>query len=116
MGEGTQTVAPRPRDEVDKALKVVEEIRKTGAMSDGSYYKCLVSLAYEYALAEEDQMALVLLAKAPPDYYKTVQPQQMDADKQYSDLVVLLAYKLIQMGVVDGSEEVHVPTMPPGLA
>ena len=75
-----------------------------------------MSLAYEYCLAEEDQLALVMLTKAPPEYYQTVQPQQMEADPQYRDLVILLAYKLIQMGVVDGSEEVHTPTMAPGPA
>jgi hypothetical protein len=95
---------------------MIEDIRATGTLSEGAYHKCLVSLAYEYCLAEEDQMALVLLSKPPAEYYKTVQPQQMEADAQYRDLVILLAYKLIQMGVVDGSEDVHVPTMPPGVA
>ena len=106
----------RKRDEIDAALKMVEEMHKTGALSEGVWAKCLVSLAYEYALAEEDQMALVLLVKAPPEYYKDVQPQQMDADAQYRDLVILLAYRLVQMGVVDGAEEVHPPTMAPGRA
>lgn len=114
MGEGTSRV--RPRDEVDKALKMIEEMYKTKAFSDNVYYKCLVSLAYEYCMAEEDQLALVLLAKAPPEYYKVVQPQQMEADAQYRDLVILLAYRMVQMGVVDGADEVHVPTMPAGLA
>ena len=116
MGEGTPTVEPRPKDKVDSALKMIEDIRKTGSLSDGAYHKCLVSLAYEYCLVDEDQMALVLLAKAPPEYYQTVQPQQMEVDEQYRDLVVLLAYKLIQMGVVDGDQETHVPTMAPAKA
>ena len=116
MGEGTPRVEPRTKDKVDQAFKMIEDIRKTGTLSDGAYHKCLVSLAYEYCLAEEDQPALVMLTKAPPEYYQTVPPQQMEADPQYRDLVILLAYKLIQMGVVDGSEEVHTPTMAPGIA
>jgi len=115
MGEGTPTVA-RPRDQVDGALKVVESIRATGAMSDGAYYKCLVSLAYEYVLADEDQMALVLLSKAPEDYYRVVQLQQMSEDSMYRDLVILLAYRLVQMGVVDGTEDSLPPTMAPAKA
>jgi hypothetical protein len=102
------------REKADAALKVVEDIYKTGSMSDGSYYKCLVSLAYEYCLADEDQMALVLISRAPAEYYRVVQPQQMEVDSQYRDLVVLLAYRLIQMGVVD--ENPHVPTMAPAEA
>lgn len=116
MGEGTPRVEPRSKDKVDQALKMIEDIRKTGTLSEGAYYKCLVSLAYEYCLADEDQLALVMLAKAPPEYYKVVQPQQMEADAQYRDLVILLAYRIVQMGVVEGTEEVHVATMPPGLA
>ena len=116
MGEGTPRVETRTKDKVDGALKMIEDIRKTGTLSDGAYYKCLVSLAYEYTMAEEDQMALVLLSKAPAEYYKTVQPQQMEVDSAYRDVVILLAYKLIQMGVVDGAEDVHTPTMKPGVA
>lgn len=116
MGEGAPRVVTRKKDEIDAALKVVETLHSSGAMSDGSWAKCVVSLAYEYTMIEEDQMALVLLARPPVEYYQTVQPQQMEADDQYRDLVILLAYKLIQMGVVEGADDVHTPTMAPANA
>jgi len=116
MGKGTPSVEPRPRDKIDEALKVVEALKASGALGDGAYFKCLVSLAYEYILVEEDQFALVLISKAPVEYYKTVQPQQMEEDPMYGDLVVLLAYKLVQMGVVDGSDDLYPPTMGPANA
>lgn len=106
----------RKKNELDDALRMVEEMHKTGALDDSVWAKCLVSLAYEYILVEEDQFALVLISKAPVEYYKTVQPQQMEEDPMYGDLVVLLAYKLVQMGVVDGSDDLYPPTMSPANA
>jgi hypothetical protein len=40
----------------------------------------------------------------------------MRDDRLYAELVVLLSYKLIQMGVVDGSEQIVTPTMAPARA
>jgi len=106
----------RPRDQVDEALRLIEEIRASGTLSDGSYFKCLVSLAYEYVLVDEDQLALVLISKAPPEYYRVTQPQQMEVDSMYRDLVVFLAYELIQMGVIDDDTPTLAPTMAPAQA
>lgn len=101
----------RKKEEVDGALATIEKIFKSGAMESQVYYKCLVSLAYEYILADAGQEGLIQLSRVPPAYFKDYQLAQMKADSMYSDLVVLLSYKLIQMGVVDGSDEVVVPTM-----
>ena len=106
----------RTKEEIDSALKTIEEIRKQGIMGDDVYHKCIVSLAYEYACADQQQECLVQLTRVPPSYYKDVQLQHMKDDSMYRDLVVLLSYKLIQMGVVDGSEEIVVPTMAPARA
>ena len=106
----------RSREEVDSALKTIEEIKKQGVMSDDVYHKCLVSLAFEYACADQQQECLVQLARVPASYYKDVQLKHMREDSMYRDLVVLLSYKLIQMGVVDGSEEIKGPMMAPARA
>jgi hypothetical protein len=110
------TTEVRDRDQVDGALKLVETLRANSAMGDDAYYKCLVSLAYEYLLADEHQLALVLLAKPPVDYYERVQLRQMEEDGMYRDLVVLLAYRLVQMGLVTSSEDTLSPTMAPAKA
>lgn len=107
---------PRNRGEVDQALAVVENIYKTGTMSPDVWAKCIVSLAYEYMCADQQQEALVQLNRVPPSYYKDVQYKHMKDDTMYAELVVLLSYRLIQMGVVEGSEELIEPTMPPARA
>lgn len=101
----------RKKDEIDGALATIEKINKSGAMERQVYHKCLVSLAYEYILADATQEGLIQLSRVPPAYFKDYQLDQMREDSMYSDLVVLLSYRLIQMGVVDGSDEVVVPTM-----
>jgi hypothetical protein len=101
----------RKKDEIDTALAMIEKIFKSGAMEHQVYHKCLVSLAYEYILADAGQEGLIQLSRVPASYFKDYQLAQMKEDGMYSDLVVLLSYRLIQMGVVDGSDEVVVPTM-----
>ena len=102
----------RTKEEVDVALKQIETIRKTpGAMTDDVYYKCLVSLGYEYTCVDEQQEALVQLSRVPIGYYQDTLFKQMKEDKMYAELVVLFSYKLIQMGVVEGSDKLFVPTM-----
>ncbi len=106
-------MAPRIRtpEEVTAALKQMDAIRATGAMSDDVYHKVLVSLAYEYLMVNAQQEGLRLLMKVPASYYKEVQLKQMYEDLMYRDLVVLLSYKLIQLGIVEGADEVVAPNM-----
>jgi hypothetical protein len=106
----------RTKPEVDAALLMIEKIKASGTMGEDVYHKCIVSLAYEYICADEQQEGLVQLARVPPSYYENVQLRQAREDKGYADLVVLLSYKLIQMGVVEGSEKIYVPTMAPARA
>lgn len=106
----------RNKEEVDIALMQIEKIYAQHVMSDAIYYKCLVSLAYEYICANEHQEGLVQISRVPVSYYQDVQLQHMREDKSYAELVVLLSYRLIQMGVVEGSENLHVPTMAPARA
>lgn len=109
---GNETTEPRPRDKVDGALDAVEKIRAANAMADDVYHKCLVSLAYEYILVDETEVALVLLNRPGTEYYEKVQSKQMEEDELYRQLVVLLAYKLIQAGLVEGSDSLYPATMP----
>jgi len=85
-------------------------------MPDDSYHKCLVSLAYEYFRAGEDQVGLIILNRIPASYYETVQYQQMLDDASYRDLVLLLVYRMIQMGVVQGADDLYVPNQAPAQA
>jgi hypothetical protein len=102
----------RKKEEIEGALQMVNQMRASAAMEIDSWAKCLVSLCYEFTLIQEDMTALRLLASIPVDYFKFSQINQMKEDSMYRDLVVLLSYKLIQMGVVEGSECLNEINMP----
>ena len=102
--------------EIAEALRLIETIRNSGSLGDDSYHKCLVSLGFEYLVAGETNKGLLLILKVPSDYYRLVQLQQMEEDSMYRDLVIGLGYKLVQLGLAQGTEEIYPPTQPPGNA
>lgn len=106
----------RIKEQIDGAVKQIEMMHDQGALGSEAYYKCLVSLAYEYVCADDLQEALKQLSRVPGSYYQDVQLRHMREDSMYRDLVVLLSYKLIQLGVVEGTEELVIPTMAPARA
>src|SRR4051812_16870084 len=100
----------RRKEEIDASLKMIEEMHKQ-VMSDDVYHKCVVSLAYEYLMAGEQQEGLRQIMRVPVGYYQDVQLKQMRDDEMYRDLVVLLSYRLIQLGVVEGADRVIEPNI-----
>lgn len=111
MSETTTNLLPsRPKNQVDLALKQIDEIHSQGVMPDDVYYKVMVCLAYEYIQADDHQMGFLLINRCPPEYFEKTQVLQMQEDPSYRDVVVLMAYKLIQLGVVTGDTEVFKPT------
>lgn len=109
---------PKPTtDDVDKMLKTVETMHGVGAMPVRDFCKCLVSLGYEYILMGATETGLGLLLRVntlEPEYYPRFQLEDMEADELYKEVVVRLAYRLVQLGIVAGGDEVHAPTQPRG--
>lgn len=103
------------KEQIDQSLLDVEKMRQSGGFTDDLYHKLLVCVAYEYLVAGEQQQGLVQLSRIPPSYFLDVQMGQMAEDRSYRDLVVLLSYRLIQLGVVDTEEHMQ-PTMAPAEA
>jgi hypothetical protein len=108
--KGRIVPSPRSKEKVTAALKLVTDLRKSGGMEDDIYHKCLVCLAQEYSALDDMSSANYLISKVPHEYYETVQLKQMEEDKSYEEVVILLAYSLIQHGYVDGVDDVFRPT------
>ena len=88
-----------PKNEL--ALEALNEIKASNMLDQDMCYKCLVELAYTSFKDGDVQDCLELLGRVSPDYYKNKQFDHMSEDESYKDSVIYLAYKLIQMGVVD---------------
>lgn len=102
--------------EVEAQLVTVRQMHNSGQLSDDLFHKCLVSAAYEFILAGEQEKGLRLINEPPTSYYRDVQLAQMREDQMYAQLVVVLGYKLMQMGLVEVDGDVLAPNMDPASA
>lgn len=101
----------RTKEAIDAAFKLVESLAgKEGGLDDSVYRKCTICLAHEYSLINDMDMVQYLIAKVPKEYYENVQLRQMAEDETYREVVILLAYTLIQRGLVAGSDDIWQPT------
>ena len=97
---------------IDEMRSVVERYKTEGLDAD-SYNKCLVCLSYEYLQAGCELDAINILASVPVEYFENVQLKQMEEDAMCNSLVINLSYKLIQAGLVEGTDEIMMtPNVP----
>lgn len=64
------------------------------------YGKRLISLAYQYAKANDVSRATPLLGKMSEEYYRQVMPKQMEDDPVFANEAYGLAEKLVSDGHV----------------
>lgn len=86
-----------------------------GIIPDNEYYKCLVSLSYEYFADGDVTTGLALLAICDHDYFRGVQLMQMKEDRVYQAMVIYIAERLIEKGVAS-LYDVPPPTQAPAKA
>lgn len=99
----------------DKLLKMEQAVKAMymdGHLEAALYYKCLVALAYNYAVELDLTGALTLLMKCSHDYFAKVQGQQMGQDPQFYAVSVSLATLLVQLGVVDHGPKIVMTARP----
>lgn len=106
--------------EVEAYLASVESMKTKGQLGDEDYFKCLVSLAWEFLNCggQGERRAYSLLNKVGPDYFLPggVCTKQGLEDAAYGVLLVKMAFKLLQYGLVGGDENIYGATQKPGQA
>lgn len=90
---------------IAKAATDFAQLRAERVIDDNLYFKCLVSLAYEYAENQENEQCARLLFQCPPDYFSQVLPRQVQEDKLYRDCVIRLTYNLIRAGYIEFAKD-----------
>ncbi len=83
---------------VRDARQQIEDLRKTGALPEGIYYKALVCLAYEYALGNYIDEVLLLVTQIPADYFSFVSTRQMEEDARFKICAEGVAQVLVNAG------------------
>lgn len=106
--------------EVEKYLASVENMWAKRQLSEEEYFKCLVSLAWEFLNCggQGERRAYSLLNRVGEDYFKPGSTcwKQTAEDAAYAVLVIKMAFKLLQYGLVGGDENVYGATQKPGEA
>ena len=70
-------------------------------VDDALYFKCLVEIGYSFLRDGDLNACLEMICKCEPEYFKTTQIQQMHEDPTYKEMVVYMAGKFIQYGLVE---------------
>jgi hypothetical protein len=116
-------MATPTESEVEAYLSSVETMKSKGQLGDEDYYKCLVSLAWEFINlgGQGERRAYALLNKVnakSPDYWAPsgIGYKQAMEDTQYGVIVIKLAFKLLQYGLVGGDENIYGATQKPAEA
>lgn len=94
---GEQTDSPRKLVAIRYAL---DELSRTGAISEAIYFKGLVILAARYARLGDLAQAHSLVVIPTDTYFRTTQVVQMDDDADYRDVAVYLASAFVDAGMV----------------
>lgn len=90
------------RKQCEDALAAIADMRKQGIMPEHSYFKSLVCLAYEFAIADEQLRAATLVQTIPLSYFTSgIQAQQMADDENYLYVAYTMAKALVDCGIVD---------------
>jgi hypothetical protein len=96
-------------EEVEGLVRDIEVMYDTGALTDNSYYKCMVSMASEYITNHSDaDNCLVLLNRCPPEYFQFTIKKQMEEDNDFFAIMLEMTYKLVKFGIIEGDTQ---PTM-----
>lgn len=90
----------RTNSSIEKASRDIEQLYHDNAIDSGLYAKCIVSLAYEYMENQEPDLALELLLRCGPKYYKDAIVKHMAEDSMFRDCVIRLTYNLVRAGYI----------------
>lgn len=97
------------------AIKAFDELKNSDLLDIDSYHKCLVELSYNTFRDGDLDACIQTIGRVSPDYFLTKQVEHMLEDENYKNMVLYMAYKFIQMGVVEAGLEIN-PTQNSGRA
>lgn len=106
------------RTRLEEMQAALINMRANRSIDDSVYFKGLLSLAYEYAVADDLHVATHIVNECGVDYFGNAMAKQMQDDSAYRTVVYGLAQKLVEVGVVilDDEPEYVLTTSKPAQA
>jgi hypothetical protein len=87
--------------ECRRVVSALRDCLATGVLTAPEFHRALVSVAYEYAIAEEVDTAVSLLVGIPLTYFQLEQAQQMLDDPTYAAICQVIARHLSLAGYLE---------------
>lgn len=95
-----EMLSPDEEKKLDESLVALTNLYRDNQIEPNSYYKCLVCLAYEFAIADKGLRAASIAQGIPVDYFKGVLRKQMQEDANFAYLTYTLSLCLLEQGLV----------------
>ena len=86
-------------DYIDKVYDDVKDLFQNGSLEKDIFYKCLISLAFEYLCISDMSNCVHLIAECDTHYINVVMSEQMDEDPKFKSLVIKLVDVLDRSGL-----------------
>ncbi len=97
--------------QIEGAIAATTAMFRAKEIDGPTYYKCLVSMAFEFSTVGEHLRAASITQGIPLEYFRDQQRKQMEEDGNYAYIAYTLALNLLQQGFVHLGPKAT-PTMP----
>lgn len=93
------------RATIDEQYAICRAMYREGRMPKEMYLKCVIALAYEFAVMDQMEDTRILLSECDEPYLREVLPIQMAEDQTFYTVALYLARKLSERGVPSISDD-----------
>jgi hypothetical protein len=93
-------VTEEMQKQIDDQVAAVTRLHREGQIDDNVFHKCMVAIAYEYAVRDEPLRAAGIIQSIPVEYFREVQMKQMQEDPSYCLVAFACAQRLVADGII----------------
>jgi hypothetical protein len=87
--------------QIEQVMVALQQLRARHLMTDASFYKSIVCLAYEASAVNDTAMTLALLQSCPAGYFQSEGHLRQLEDEIYREVVAYVATKLLAGGFIE---------------
>lgn len=93
------------RYKLEKVQAVLRKMRKDNSIDVNTYYKGMISIAYEYCVDGDLKETMLILNDIEDEYFTTAMAPQMQEDPFFLETAYTIATTLVTAGVVSDDEQ-----------
>jgi hypothetical protein len=86
---------------IDELMMTLQQLRQRHLMSESSFYKSMVCLAYESSVDNDIPSTMALLSLCPTGYFRSETHREQLKDPLYREVAEWLSTKLVSSGFLE---------------